>query len=233
MSMKRFLFIFALVASFALSAAPVAMAQDEVDIEAVAETVLAADLDTLLADMETPMADDALPAGFSGATFMEPGEAGSEMGAIPADDLEGSEGSIAYMLDYAPGGAEGTPAAGAMSFGFASVNYVFVDEEITEDDLKDFREGAEEGVASEEEGTATVEEIEVNGTDAVLLTFLLEEDGVTSVVKMVAVPVGNTMVMAMVAEAASEVDEDAVYAAAEELTFASIAHLGETAEGAN
>lgn len=230
--MKRLLFIFAVVASLAFVAAPATMAQVDVDIDQVAEATLDADLDTLIADMETPMADEDLPEGFSGAMYMPPEEASSDMGAIPADDLEGSEGSIAYMVDYAPGGGMATPDAAAMSIGLGSVNYVFVDEEITEDDLEDFRKGAEEGIASEEEGTASVEEIEIDGTPAVLLTYVIEEQGATSVVQMIAVPVGNTMVMSMAVHAAASVDEDAVYADAEALVLASIAHLGETAEGA-
>jgi hypothetical protein len=74
--------------------------------------------------------------------------------------------------------------------------------------------------------------VQFNGTDAVLLTYEINEDDIVSIVQMLAVPVGNTMVISMVVEAGTDVDAEAVLGASEELALAGARHLGTVAEDA-
>jgi hypothetical protein len=200
----------------------------EVDIEAVAETALGADLDALMTGMEEPMADEALPAVFSNATYVDPETAGSEDLVLPAEDLEFADGSVAYNVDYAP-------EAQGMVIGFSSLNYIFVDAEITEDDMDDFIEGASEGMEEDTSGAEmAVEEVEINGVTGALISYELEEDGIISIVQMVALPVGNTMVISMVVAASDDLslDSGTVLTDAESLALAGVDHLGIVAEDA-
>jgi hypothetical protein len=236
--MRKVLLLFAMIASLSFTAAPVAMAQDDIDLESISETVMDADSQKLITAMETPMADDDLPAGFSDATYTDPEAATGDEGVLPASDLEGAEGSVAYMVDWDPTSAEGTPEAtaspvdDAFAVRIATLNYVFFDQEITSDDLDDFKTEAEKSLQSEGGADASVDTVQFNGTDAVLLTYEINEDDIVSIVQMLAVPVGNTMVISMVVEAGTDVDAEAVLGASEELALAGARHLGTVAEDA-
>lgn len=245
--MRKFLLLLAMATSLTFATAPLAMAQGDVDVEAAAEAVLNADQDALMAALETPIPDEDLPEGFSNAAYVDPETASAEEGALPASDLEGAEGSVAYTVDFDPadlasaGAAQASPQAGGFSIGLASLNYVFMGEEITLDDLEEFKAGAEEALAEEagieaspEAGAvapvAAVEDIQVGGVDGVLITYLINEEGVQSVVQMVAIPVGNTVVISLAVQAGTEVDADAVLAASEDLALAGVDYLGTVAE---
>jgi hypothetical protein len=242
---RKMLLTLSLLMGVVFATAPLASAQSDVDIEQVSETVLGADTEALLAALETPMADEELPAGFSAAEFVDPAQATGQEGVIPSSDLEGTVGSVAYLINYEPSASatpdgEASPEAGmgAFSFGMGSLNYVAFEDELDSGDLQDFKDGAEEGIAGSatpEAGTnqtATVEDITVNDTDAVLLTYVIEEDGVQSVVQMIAVPVGSVMVMSMVVYASETVDADMLRTDAENLVLSGIDHLGTVAGGA-
>src|SRR5699024_5318809 len=114
----------------------------------------------------------------------------------------------------------------------ATLNFIVVGEEITSDDLDDFKSGAEQGLEDETPGAGAetnVETIQVAGTDAILLTYTLNDQGIQSAVKMVALPVGNTMVISMLVEAGNQVDQDAVESAARGLVLAGANYLGTAA----
>ena len=247
--MRAIPLVLATATCFAMTSAPMATAQDDVDVEAVAETVLAADQVALMTALETPIADEDLPQGFSNATFVDPETASAEEGVLPASDLEGAEGSVAYAIDFDPAAlaATATPGSGSaeasFSIGLASLNYIFMGDEIMADDLEEFKSGAREGLADEtgdaaspEAGAAgmeaTVEDIEVAGVEGALITYRISEEGIQSVVQMVAIPVGNTMVISMAVEAGTEVDTDAVLAASQDLALAGADYLGAVAEDA-
>ena len=238
--MRKLVLVLTLLVGFAFATSPLAMAQNDIDINKVAKVVLAAKADALLTALETPMADKDLPDGFSGAEFADPETATAEEGVLPSEDLDGTLGSIAYTLSYDPAstaspeaGAEATPELdmSALSFGFASVNYVVFDDELDSSDLEDFKDGAQKGI-DQEEGQASVEDITIGDTDGVLLTYIIEDSGVQSAVQMVAIPVGNVMVMSMVVLASTEVDADAIQADSENLVLAGIEHLGNVADEA-
>ncbi|HEV2072930.1 MAG TPA: hypothetical protein VGR29_04725 [Thermomicrobiales bacterium] len=133
------------------------------DLEPVAETVLDADQEALMKALETPIKDENLPEGFSNATFVDPETASAEEGVLPASDLEGAEGSVAYAIDFDPvarsvGATPGSsPAEAGFSIGLASLNYVFMDDEITADDLEEFKSGAQEGLVGETGADASPE----------------------------------------------------------------------------
>jgi hypothetical protein len=178
--------------------------------------------------MEEPIADADLPEGFSNAEVVDP-EAADEMDLVlPTEDLEFSEGSVAYNVDY-------EPDTTGFAIGLSSLNYIFVDGEISEDDMDDFREGATQGLEEDTTGAdVAVEDIEINGVTGVLISYELEEEGIISIVQMIALPVGNTMVLGMVVAASDDpqLNGGQILTDAENLVLAGVDHLGAVAEDA-
>lgn len=198
------------------------------DIESIAESALSADLDTLMANLETPIDDADLPENFSAAEYVDPATATDEDLVLPVEDLAFSEGSAAYNVSY-------EPVTNGFSIGLSSLNYIFVDGEITEDDMDEFREGASQGLEDDASGAeVAIEDIEVNGVPAILISYELEEEGIISIVQMIAIPVGNTMVLSMVVAASDDpaLNAGTVRTDAENLLLAGITHLGAAAEDA-
>lgn len=218
---RSLMLMLGIVCSLSLAmAAPVAAQTPEVDVEEVTDTVADADVDALLAALEVPMEDEALPEGFSEATFVDPEDASAESGLLTGSDLEGTIGAVAYTVI-------GDPEAFEAESTIVGVQYVAFDEaELGDDPLGDFIEGAEGGLGELPEGTeASVEEVEVGGTPAALLS--LEMDGV--VVQYLAVPVGTFFVFATVTVAGDAVVAEDVLTATEDLAISAIGHPGTTA----
>jgi hypothetical protein len=195
----------------------------DVDIEAIAEATLSADLDTMIEDLKQPLADTELPENFSSAEYVPADQVTDDDLVLPMEDLAFAEDSAGFNVDY-------EPRANGLTIGLASLNYIFVDGEITDENLEDFKRGAAQGVDS----NVKVTDIEVNGVPAVLVSVELEENGIISVVQMIAVPVGNTMVLSMVVAASDDPTLDArgVRSDARDLALAGIVHLGVVAESA-
>ncbi|MDQ3444237.1 MAG: hypothetical protein M3490_11575, partial [Chloroflexota bacterium] len=79
----------------------------------------------------------------------------------------------------------------------------------------------------------SVERIDIGGAEAVVLTVGIEQGGITILVQVVAVPVGNTMAIGTVLIADQDaVDQEEVRGFAEALTLAGVEHIGTVAEGA-
>lgn len=241
--MRKMIMLLTLLAGFAFTAAPLAAAQDDaaLDVAGISESVMSADVATLLTELETPPADEDLPEGFSNAVYSDPDTATGNEGVLPTQDLAGAEGSVPYVVDYDPAAsaaaAGGTPAPEAtpsgLVIGMSSLQYVFFDEEIDEDALNDFKDGVSEGMATDDTGEATIEDITIGDTDAVLITYTIDQDGILAVVQMVALPVGNSMVISMVTVASDqEIDADAAAEDSVNLTVAGAEHLGVAAEAA-
>ena len=229
--MTRLLLLLTLLTGLVLSSAPLAAAQDEeedVDLAAIGETVLAADSEALVEALVDPPADEDLPEGFLSPPDGTPANADlAESFQLPASEFPEAVGSVTFPFDT---DAEVIP--GLISAGF--LNYVIGEEEITDEQLDEFRQGAEEGIGTPEPGMQTsVEDITVGGVDGVLISFETEQDNISVAVQLVAVPVGNTFVIgtAVVADQ-GEVDADAVLTYAEDLTLAGAEHLGTVAEDA-
>lgn len=226
--MRRLMLVFAMLFGIVLTTAPLAVAQsDEVDVAEVGEAVLDADPEAIVEGLENPPDDDRLPEGFFNPPSGTPEN--EELGSafeLPVSDLEGSIASVNFAFDTDPEVIEGLISAGYL-------NYVVLEEEVTDDMLEDFKSGAEEGMESNTDETIefAVEDIEVGGANAVLITVTTTDEGASAVVQMVAVPVGNTFVIgtALVADQ-EEVDPAAVQTHAEELTLAGVEYLGTIAE---
>lgn len=235
--MRKLMTLVTLIAGLMLVSSPVSAqgtpqgspaAESSIDIEAIAESTLSADLDTLMSNLEVPIEDADLPENFSSAEYVDPAKATDEDLVLPVEDLAFSEGSAAYNVDY-------EPVTDGFSIGLSSLNYIFVDGEITGDDMDDFREGASQGLEDDASGAeVAVEDIEVNGVPAVLISYELEEDGIISIVQMIAIPVGNTMVLSMVVAASDDpaLDAGTVRTDAKNLLLVGITHLGDAADAA-
>jgi hypothetical protein len=236
--MRKLIVLISLIAGLMLVSSPVTaqstpQASPSVDfsgtdIEAIADSAKAADLDTLMTSLETPMTDADLPANFSAAEYVDPATATDKDLVIPVEDLDFSEGSVAYNVTY-------EPETDGFSIGLSSLNYIFVDGEITDKDMADFKDGASQGLEGDASGAeVAVEDVEINGVPAILISYQLEEEGIISIVQMVAIPVGNTMVLSMVVAASDDptLDPEMVRVDAENLLLAGVSHLGVAVEGA-
>lgn len=222
--------VLAMLFCFVLSTAPMVAAQaEDVDVAAVSEAVLDADPEALVEGLEEPPADEDLPEGFINPPSGTPANADlAESFELPTSEIDGAIGSVNFPFDTDPEVIPGLVSAGYL-------NYIVIDEEITDDQLEDFKTGAEEGLAESSDASieSTVEDITVGDTDGVLITVVTSQSGASAVVQLVALPVGNTFVIgtALVADQ-EEVDPADVQTHAEELTLAGVAHLGAVAEDA-
>lgn len=222
--------IVGIICSLSLAmATPTAAQTDDVDIDAIAGDVSAADPDALVEGLEAPMRDRDLPEGFSDAEFVDPADASTETGLIGGDDLEGSLGSVGYTLTGDPEIIDGENI-------IVSVQYVVFDEdEIGPDPLDDFITGAEGSLEDVDtgDGDVSVDTIEVNSVDAGLITYSQEDSSASAVAQYLVIPVGNVFVFTSLTVAStSAVDADDVYDFAEDLALSSITHLGEVAADA-
>jgi len=226
-----------------MTATGVATAQEttaDVDVAAVGEAALAADPEALATGLETPPDDAILPEG-----IINP-PSGASANAEILDQLAGSTEALANfdgVVSSVSHGFDTDPAIvpGLLSSGI--LTYTVVDHAITAEDLNLLEEralqdvgggtpapnAATPGVASE----GSVQRINLGGVEAFLLTVSADLGVVKGVVQIVAVPVGNTMVIGtMLVADQGEVDQAQVRGFAEALTLAGVDHLGTVAEGA-
>jgi hypothetical protein len=221
--------VFAMLFGLSLSTAPLAAAQGEdIDIAAVSETVLDAEPEALVEGLAEPPADEDLPEGFLNPPNGTPENADlAESFELPVSEFEGAVGSVNFPFDTDPDVIPGLISAGYL-------NYIVAEEEITDDQLEEFKTGAEEGLGTPDASIeSSVEDITVGDTDGVLITVVTTQDDASAVVQLVALPVGNTFVIgtALVADE-GEIDAADVQTLAEDLTVAGVAHLGIVAEDA-
>ncbi len=245
--MSRILLVLSLLAGMMLSAASVASAQDtatDVDVAAIAETVLGVDPAALVTGLETPPDNAELPEGFINppSGVAENADLAERLtGAI--GDIDGAIGNVYHAFDTNPEVVPGLLNSGILS-------YIVTDEEITAEVLDEFEDDASQGLdpatpaadaptdgatpaATGPTSEGTVERFELGGAEAVIIEAGVQLGGINAVVQIVAVPVGNTMVIGTVMVAdQGEVDADAVRTFAEDLTLAGVSHLGTVAEGA-
>ncbi len=235
--LPRLLSVFTLSLSLVFASSLTAIAQikdavsttEEIDILAIAGIVLDADPEVLLDGLEEPPADRELPEGFLNPPSGVPANAEVvDAFAIPVDELDGALGSFSHAFD-----TDGAVIEGLLSAGV--INYIVVEAEITERELDEFEDGASGGLDTGDAGlTGTVDRVDVSGQDAVLITVELEDAGIFGAVQVIALPVGNTLVIGTVVVAdVGEVDADGVYDLAEALTLAGVTHLEAVAEAAS
>lgn len=229
--MTRLMLLLTILVGLVVSSAPLAAAQDEeedVDVAAIAETVLEADPEALVEALVDPPADEDLPVGFLSPPDGTPANADlAESFQIPDSEFPGTIGSVNFPFD-----TDSEEIPGLVSAGY--LNYVIGEEEITDEQLDEFREGAEEGLGTPDPAIqSSVEDITVGGVDGLLISVVTTQDNVSAVVQLVTLPVGNTFVIgtAVVADQ-GDVDPDEVQTYAEDLTLAGVDHLGTVAEEA-
>lgn len=238
--MSRLILACAFLFGMMLTATGAATAQEtisDVDVAAIGETVLAADPEALATGLETPPDDAALPEGFINPPSGVPANAEIiDQFTGEVGEIEGSIATVNQGFDTDPEIVPGLISAGILT-------YIVADQEITPEALDDFEEGARESFSgdmnADDSGTpaaiapeGSVERIDLAGGEAVVITVGVAQGGVDVVVQIVAVPVGNTMVIGTVVVAdQGEVDRDVVLGYAEELSLAGATHLGTVAEG--
>lgn len=233
--MKRLVVLVLLMMGMVLSAGNAVAAQDietttEADVEAIAELALDADPEALATELETAPADADLPEGFTAPASGTPENADIvDAFSTGLGEIEGAVANVTHGFDTDPAVVPGLISAGILT-------YIVVEDEITSDDLDDFAEGIESGLGDSEAAgytEATVEEVSVNGGDAILVTLGMEASGMTAVVQMLAIPVGNTMVISTVLSVGEEaIDSADLTPITAELAVAGVAYLGSAAEAA-
>ncbi|HYI24929.1 MAG TPA: hypothetical protein VD767_05920 [Thermomicrobiales bacterium] len=228
--MKRNTLLLTIVLALTLGSANVIAAQPtDVDVDGIGESVLAVDAGALVEALEAKPDDSVLPAGFMNpASGIPANEELVNSFALPVSQLEGAVGTVTHGLDTDPSVIPGLVSSGIL-------NYLVYDAEITDDELANFEKSASAGIADDAEsgGEGSVQTIDIAGVDAVQIEVITEQSGVVAVVEIVAVPVGNTMVVATVVSAdQGEVDEARILELASELSVAGVENLGIVAESA-
>jgi hypothetical protein len=229
--MKKTFLLMMLLMGLVLSTGNAVAAQEletetTADVDAVAEAVLAVDPTDLATALEEAPTDADLPEGFKAPVDGTPENAEVvDAFSTGLGDLEGAVGNVTHGLDTDPDVVPGMLSSGILT-------YITADEEISDSDLDDFQEGVEEGLGTSSPD-ATAERVEIQGTEAVLVTLPLEESGTSVIVQMLAIPVGNTMVIATVLVVdTTAVDVEEVQPFTAELAVAGVNYLGTVAEGA-
>lgn len=225
--MRRLMLVFAMLLGFTLTAAPLAVAQDEeVDVAEISETVLAADPDALLEGLESPPEDDQLPEGFVNPPSGTPANQEiSEAFTSEVSEFDDTIATINFTFDTDPEVVPGEVSTGILT-------YIVLAEEVTEDVFDEYKSGLEESIATPVADTETsVEDVEVGGVEGVLVTFNQSDASTSAVVQLLSVPVGNTIVIGTVVSGSQEeLDPAEIQTNAEELTLAGIEYLGTLAE---
>lgn len=199
------------------------------DIDTVAEAVLAVEPEDLAVALEEAPTDADLPEGFLAPVGGIPENAEVvDAFATGIGELDGAVGNVTHGFDTDPAIVPGVASSGILT-------YITADEEISDSDLDDFQDGIEQGMddPSSAFSDASVDRVEIQGADAVLVTLGLEQQGTSVVLQMLAIPVGNTMVVAtvLVVDTAA-VDAAEVEPLTAELVVAGVNYLGTVAEAA-
>ena len=228
--MSKFLAFLTLLLGVALSSTGAVAAQTPtagVDVAAIGEAVLAADPAVLVTALATPPDDTLLPAGF--ANPAEADTTGDELAqafVLPENSLDGELGALNHTFATDP-----AIVPGLLSYGY--LNYMVTDHQLTGEDLDKFERLAAGDASMATPGidaVATVERIDVAGTEAVKITVVTSLSGIGAGVQMVAVPVGNTLVIGTVLSAnQGESDPAPLLPFAEALALAGVQHLGNVA----
>lgn len=193
--------------------------QDAVDGDHLAAAVLAIAPEELLAALEAAPDDDLLPAEFSAPVDGEPRnapmvEAFGSIGSMP-----GTFGSVIHGIDTDP-----TQVPGVMSTGI--ITYA-VGETAVPDDVLDSLEATLSGRLDDPAlAMGEVEQVELDGTKALLGHFVFEQGQAVMTVQLLVIPAGNVLTVAVVAsvDTGSIAAED-LLPLTEGLALAGVAHL--------
>lgn len=231
--MRTLLALFTCLLGVTLAMAPVAYAQDDVDIAAVAEKISGLEPEALIAALHDPMEDDALPEAFSAAHFVDPMDASA---GIDESEMNDIVGSVTYALTYQPA-APATPSPQASPrtggperiYNLASVHYLIFEQPLDATTMESFDETLRNSIG-DQAVNAEVEEITIQDTASYRISIETETNGIPIVIEWVAIPIGNVAVVSMTMTGGEAVDIGALQADAEALALASAEHLGTAAE---
>lgn len=226
--MLRLFAIIALALSFIFSGTA-AIAQTAAQLDDISAAVLNANTDDLVTALEAVPTDAELPSGF---TVPADGVADN---AEVVDAFSGALGdlgdgtvSVVHGINTDPSIVEGTLSA-------AMITYLVVEDEITDDDLVNFADGLESGFQPDPATGVTdgaVDEIELFDSNAIVATLQMEQLGAFVTVQMMAIPVGNVMVVSTIVVANTAVtDPQDIMPLSENLTIASVMYLGDVVDG--
>lgn len=211
-------------------------AQDDIDIAAVSEEIAAVDTERLLMRLNTPIAEELLPTGFSTPEPLS-GELLAEQRARFVDTLEGLSGSATYTVEYTPTEAAtpavdeaasptGSPVVRGPQAAFASagLTYLLFSQPIDVSNLDAFGTDIQTALGTDAQ-SGTVEEITVAGAPAILVSTVSVVNALEFHTEWIAIPVGNVMVVALVTEGSDTFDEARFRADNEALALSGVAYL--------
>lgn len=220
-----------------LLAVPGIAAQDDIDITAIAETVLTRDAESLVRALQTPMVAEELPAAFSDAEYVEPESIPGNTDDLVGDEMGDIIGTVMYSVAYEPGGGAPSPVPSASPqaggpvriYSTASLNYVVYADEINPEMLESLGE-AVLATLGDPAADMEVDEIVIDETTAYVITITTVTNGVELVMQWFAIPVGNVAVISMAMSGGIAVDVEVLREDARALALAGAQHLGAVAE---
>jgi len=203
-----------------------------IDIESIAETVLDADPDDLVDALGDEFPDAALPPGFVNPP---PGEdsvldelLGGPLFDFSRDPAPGQVGEASFSFDTEDDDVPGL-------FNGGGISYLVLDHEITRGEMRiisvGFETALEEEEATSEDTALEVAMEDLGGVESVSVSLASEDAGVTTVLHLYMVPVGNVLVVTWVMVADfRDFDTGEVQHHANDLAVAAALHL-ETVAG--
>jgi hypothetical protein len=215
----------------------VTLAQEPLDIDAVAGQVTSVDSEQLLMGLNTPIPDEFLSGPFSGAKPMS-AELLSQQRATFDEALDNITGSTIYTVAYSPElsspetSPDGTSSPSASPsarspqavFSSSTLTYLVSANPIDTSDMASFGTRMQAAMGSEAQ-QGTVEEITLNDAPAVLISTMTTVNAVEIHTQWIAVPVGNVAVVGMVMLGADAFNEETFVAENEALVLSGIAYL--------
>lgn len=218
--------------------APIVAAQDDVDIPAIADRVLARDPESLVQALRLPMANEDLPAPFTRADYVDPESVSGDAANIAGDEMGDVVGNVMYSVAYKPdesASASPSPVASPIAGGPASIyttaslNYLVYDHALNPETLENFDQVVLDALG-DQAADAEVKEIAIGETTAYVITVATITNGIELIMQWIAIPVGNVAVVSMAMSGGVAVDRDELRADAEALALAGTRHLGAVAE---
>ncbi|MGC4105823.1 MAG: hypothetical protein QM753_05610 [Thermomicrobiales bacterium] len=232
----RLILVVGVLMSLLMASNSLVAAKTAPDVDAIAEAVEAADIPALVAGLEDPIRTKDLPTDFTDATFVDITSASDVKSAgcvYDASSLSDLQGAAAYDLTVDPEAGDFTKACG-------SINYlVYTKKDLGKDPLGDYKNGilssltAEPGTPDANGGISTLEDTTVAGADAVLFTYSIESASRAATVQILAVVVGNVIVLTQLqTQGTSLIPGDVLAPISSDLMEAAIDHLGTVAADA-
>jgi hypothetical protein len=229
---KFSIFLTALCCLMLAAVAPISAASSKVDFDAAAEAVSAVKPKALVTALETPMKASALPDGFKSAEYQDLTDQAvldnPDTCLFDVSDIDGVVGAQGYDVKVDADVITNLYAC-------SSLIYAVFDADSAETDLlKDFKTGAEEDKpAADDTGDYAVDDTEVDGQPAVVMTYAIEQDGNYVVVKVLVMQIANVLIIGSVTLGDfEEVDPEDAGTYAEALVLAGVQHLSDAATAA-